>query len=106
MISVAMGFSKGRSSVVRVPLVHLCGLCLAGVFLTGSRGGLVALVGAVLAAIALAPRNRGLVTLVGVIIAMAGTFYYARSRRRPRETASHSPTAAPGRTDIWKSVFA
>ena len=77
MISVAMGFSQGRSSAVRVLCFTAAVLCLAGVFLTGSRGGLVSLAGAILAAIALAPRHRALAAFVGVIIVLAGTFYYA-----------------------------
>ena len=102
MISVAMGFSQGRSSAVRVLCFTAAVLCLAGVFLTGSRGGLVALAGAILAAIALAPRNRALVAFVGVIIVLAGTFYYAALAPQAARDRLSLADGGTGRTDIWK----
>ncbi len=102
MISVAMGFSDGRSSAVRVLCFIAASLCLAGVFLTGSRGGLVALAGAVITAIALAPRHRALAAFVGVVIAIAGTYYYADLAPQAARDRLSLADGGTGRTDIWK----
>ena len=102
MISVAMGFSQGRSSAVRVLCFTAAVLCLVGVLLTGSRGGLVSLAGAILAAIALAPRKRALVGFVGVIIVLAGTFYYAALAPQAARERLSLADGGTGRTDIWK----
>jgi exopolysaccharide production protein ExoQ len=102
MISIAMAFSKGRSSIVRALCLLAAVLCLAGVFLTGSRGGLVALAGAVLAAIALAPRHRALAAFVGVMIAIAGTYYYADLAPQAARDRLSLADGGTGRTDIWK----
>lgn len=102
MIALAMGFAKGRSSAVRVVSLGAAFLCLSGVFLTGSRGGLVALAGAVLAAIALAPRRRALVAFIGVIIALGGTFYFTQLAPDAARERLSLADGGTGRTDIWK----
>ncbi|MDX6585733.1 MAG: hypothetical protein QOI31_206 [Solirubrobacterales bacterium] len=102
MISVAMGAAQGRSSIVRVLCFSAALLCLAGVFLTGSRGGLVALAGAVIAAIALAPRHRALALLVGIMISVAGTYYYADIAPQAARDRLSLADGGTGRTDIWK----
>lgn len=102
MLSVAMGFSKGRSSFVRVLCFVAAVLCLAGVFLTGSRGGLVALAGAVLAAIMLAPRHRALAAFVGIMIALSATYYYADLAPQAARDRLSLADGGTGRTDTWK----
>lgn len=102
MLSLAMGLSKGRSSAVRTICLIAALLCLAGVFLTGSRGGLVALGGAVLAAVILAPRQRMLAAIVGVMIVLTGVFYYAEIAPQAARDRLSLSDGGTGRTDIWK----
>ena len=102
MIALAMGFSQGRSSAVRTASFAAALLCVSGVFLTGSRGGLVALAGAVVASVVLAPRRRALAALIGVIIAAGGAFYYAEIAPEAARERLSLADGGTGRTDIWK----
>ena len=102
MIALAMAFSKGRSSLVRILCIAAAVLCLAGVFLTGSRGGLVALAGAIIASILLAPRNRLLAAFIGTLIIAGGAFYYTTIAPESQRERLSLADGGTGRTDIWK----
>ena len=80
--------------------------CLAGLFLTNSRGGLVALVVALLAAIVLAGRWRApVVAITGLIV--AATFLYVgalaspEARERITAVTEGESRLQDGRTTIW-----
>jgi O-antigen ligase len=76
-------------------------LCAAGIFLTGSRGGLVSLSVALAAFLIIGARWRGrlLVVIVAVFLAGFGYFTYLASP----ETRSHISTvgSGTGRLDLW-----
>lgn len=76
-------------------------LCTAGIFLTGSRGGLVSLAVALAAFLVVGARWRGrfLVVVAAVVLAGIGYFSYVASP----ETRSHVSTvgSGTGRLDLW-----
>jgi O-antigen ligase len=107
ILVAALALSLGLAGALRgAPLARLAALgagvlCLAGVFLTGSRGGLVALAVALLAFLVTGARFRGRLLIAGLVIAVAGLTYYSYvaspdARARISEVGSGS-----GRTDLW-----
>lgn len=108
ILVASLVLALGLAAALRTaPLARLSALaaavvCTAGVFLTGSRGGLVALAVALLAFLAIGSRFRGRLLLVAVVIAAAGVSYYtyiASPEARERVTDVESGS---GRTDLWE----
>jgi O-antigen ligase len=77
-------------------------LCIIGVFLTLSRGGLVSLAASLIAAVLVAHRHRTAVLTAGLCAVLAAVVYFGafastEARQRVLETKGGT-----GRTDIWK----
>jgi O-antigen ligase len=108
ILVAALTLALGLAAALRdAPLVRLaafgaCGICTAGVFLTGSRGGLVALGVALVAFLLIGARFRGRILLVAIVIVASGIGYYsyvASPEARERITDVESGS---GRTDLWE----
>jgi O-antigen ligase len=103
----ALVLSFGLAAAVKdLPLARLGalaagGLCIAGIFLTGSRGGLVSLTVALAAFLVVGARWRGRLVLVVAIVTLAGVGYF--SYAASEETRSHvsSVGSGTGRLDLW-----
>jgi O-antigen ligase len=83
--------------------------CLAAVFLTVSRGGLIALSAALVAGIIFGGRWRGRVTILAILIAFASVFYItalappaARERILNTVQGQEKIQQGGGRTTIWQ----
>jgi O-antigen ligase len=83
------------------------GWCLAALFLTASRGGLVALFAAMLAAVFVGGRWRWLAVAVAVLVTSGGFLYFKTfapqdARDRITEVTSGEAGRDESRTTIWK----
>jgi O-antigen ligase len=101
---VAFGFLLDRRVTRdrRVLAGLVGGLCLLGVFLSLSRGGLVALAVAIVAAIVVGGRWRMRVVIVAACIALTGVVYFSQIASLPsRERISNIGGGGTGRVDLW-----
>jgi O-antigen ligase len=83
------------------------GVCMLGIFLTVSRGGLLALGLALACAIVLAGKARMKVIVAAVVVLFAGWYYFAElAPPEARERLAQSPQGESrlleGRTTIWQ----
>ena len=108
ILVVALTLALGLAAVLRGSLVlrllafAAVAISAAGIFLTGSRGGLVALAVAMLAFLLTGSRFRGRLVLVAITLAFATVGYYnniASLETRERLTDVESGS---GRTDLWE----
>jgi O-antigen ligase len=102
-LALGVGFSLGRG---RVPLMRLVAavavpLCLAGIFLSLSRGGLVALAAMMLAGTLFAGRWRLAIALMLVAVAASGFIYFTQIAPLPARERVSSAKGGTGRTDLW-----
>jgi putative inorganic carbon (hco3(-)) transporter len=102
-LALALGLAGALRSnpLARIAALMAAALCLAGVFLTGSRGGLVALAVALFAFLLIGRRFRGRTLLLIVAAVLAAVGYYtniASPEARERIAEAESGT---GRTDLW-----
>jgi O-antigen ligase len=87
--------------------IAAAGWCLAALFLTASRGGLIALVAAMLTAIFIGGRWRWLATMLAVLVFLGGFFYFKTiappdARARVTEVTQGEASQDESRTTIWK----
>jgi O-antigen ligase len=108
ILVAAVALALGLAAALRdKPLLRLAAfgataICTAGVFLTGSRGGLVALGVSLVAFLLIGARFRGRFLLVAITVAFAAVGYYnhvASPEVRERLTDVESGS---GRTDLWE----
>jgi O-antigen ligase len=101
LIAVGLALAVRRAPLVRALCLGAAVICLAGLFLTLSRAGLVALGGALVAAPFVGGRRRlgtGLIALAIGMLALGYFSFAASEQARDRVTTIGSGT---GRTDIW-----
>lgn len=101
LIAAGLLLALRRAPVLRALCLAAAVICLAGLFLTLSRAGLVALGGALVAAVFVGGRRRlgmGLVALAIGLTALGYFSFAASEQARERVTTIGSGT---GRTDIW-----
>jgi O-antigen ligase len=101
LIAVGLMLALRRAPVLRALCLGAAVVCLAGVFLTLSRAGLVALGGALVAAVFVGGRRRLGIGLLALAIGLTALGYFsfaASEQARERVTTVGSGT---GRTDIW-----
>jgi O-antigen ligase len=100
---LSFGLAVALKDMPLARLGALCAgaLCTAGIFLTGSRGGLVALGVAMVAFLIVGARWRGRLALVLVAVVLAGVGYY--NFAASPEIRSHVSTvgSGTGRLDLW-----
>lgn len=99
-LAVALAAGRDWSPALRAIGVTAAGLCVTGIVLSLSRGGLLALITVLLAALALAGRWRGKLLLILPLVLLAGVGYFlATPAALQRVTSSNGGT---GRTDVWR----
>jgi O-antigen ligase len=103
--ALALALNRARSLTVfgQGIAAVAAGLCVLGILLSVSRGGLIALAVMLLSAVCLAGRWRGRLAAATVLVALAATFYFfalAPAADRARLTSSQG--GGSGRTTIWK----
>jgi O-antigen ligase len=101
VLSFGLAVALRHLPVARLGALGAGGLCTAGIFLTGSRGGLVSLVVALAAFLVVGARWRGRFLIVVVAVALAGVGYF--NYVASPETRSHvsSVGSGTGRLDLW-----
>ena len=103
------GFSlpTARTSRSRFWLASACVVAIAGIFLTGSRGGLIGLGVMLLAAVVFAGPIRAQAICLAVVLAIVAFGYYsvaAPAETRARITGFTS-SGGTGRLDLWSVAF-
>ena len=76
-LGLFMALAPGRSRLYRGLLLGTSGLCMVGVFLTQSRGGVIALGVVFLLAVVFAGRARGQILGVSLVVASTAAIYLA-----------------------------
>jgi O-antigen ligase len=101
VLSFGLATALKQQPLVRVAALGAGALCTAGIFLTGSRGGLVSLAVAMAAFLVVGARWRGRLLVVIVAVALAGIGYF--NFVASPETRSHVSTvgSGTGRLDLW-----
>jgi putative inorganic carbon (HCO3(-)) transporter len=97
---------KGRPEL-RLAAIGVAGLCVIGIFLTVSRGGLLALTASLLTAIVFAGRWRPLALAATAVIAASSFYYFAviappEATERLQLTTDGETALLEGRTTIWE----
>ncbi len=101
VLSFGLAVALKDLPLARLGALGAVGLCTAGIFLTGSRGGLVALAVALAAFLVVGARWRGRLLFVAAAVLIAGVGYF--SYVASEETRSHvsSVGSGTGRLDLW-----
>jgi O-antigen ligase len=107
-VALAWGIavSARRSPLLQVGASAAGAFCLAALFMTTSRGGLIALAAMLVAAVFIAGRWRPAVIVAGVTVVLAGVFYFSalappEARERVQQLTQDRNRQAEGRTTIW-----
>jgi O-antigen ligase len=106
-LSAGVAANLRRNPGLRLAFVGAGALCLLGLFLTVSRGGLLGLGLALIAALFFSGRWRTRVAVVVALIAVTTVYYFAAlapqaSRDRITQTTSGQTRLQEGRTTLWK----
>jgi O-antigen ligase len=108
VMSVGVGaLWRKRSPVLQYTAYGIGLFCLAAVFLTVSRGGLIALFASLLAGVVFGGRWRARVALLGIVVALGSAYYIVAlapnaSRERILNTVQGQEQVEQGRTTIWQ----
>jgi len=103
--ALALALNRARSLTVfgQSTAAVAAGLCLLGILLSVSRGGLIALAVTLLAAVFLAGRWRGRLAGATVLVALAAlVYFFALAPAADRARLTSSQGGGSGRTTIWK----
>lgn len=106
--SVGVGALWRRRSVALQCAAYGAGLfCLAAVFLTVSRGGLIALFASLAAGVVFGGRWRGRVAILALVVALGSAYYIVAlaptaARERILNTVQGQEQVEQGRTTIWQ----
>ena len=76
-------------------------LCVLGIFLSLSRGGLIALACVILASVFIAARWRPVVILAAAVLAFGSLFYFAAFASLPAKQRITTVQGGSGRTSLW-----
>ena len=100
-LSFGLAAALKDQPLARVAALGAGALCTAGIFLTGSRGGLVSLAVALAAFLVVGARWRGRLLIVVLAVALAGVGYF--NYVASPETRAHVSTvgSGTGRLDLW-----
>jgi putative inorganic carbon (HCO3(-)) transporter len=101
VLAAGIAFAARRSPGTRLAALIAAGFCLAGVFLSLSRGGILALGVVLVIGIFVAGRHRSKAAVVAMILAIVGFTYFtviASPAARERVTTIEGGS---GRLDLW-----
>ncbi len=106
-LSAAFAVNMKHRPEMRLAAIAASGLCVFGIFLTVSRGGLIALGASLVAAIFLAGRWRARVVVSAVLIGVASFYYFAvlappEATERITLSNEGETELKEGRTTIWQ----
>lgn len=93
--------SRGRSLAVRVAAAGVIPVCIAVVFMSLSRGGLIALLALLLAGPVLAGRWRPAMAGLLVLVVASGFLYFTQVASLPARERVTNAGEGSGRTDLW-----
>ncbi|HLH66929.1 MAG TPA: O-antigen ligase family protein [Solirubrobacteraceae bacterium] len=102
-LSLALATARTLPGLARLAAAAAAALCMLGILLSVSRGGLVALAVSLLVAVSIAGRWRGRLAFAGAVVVVVGAAYFlafapASARQRLTSTAG----GGSGRTTIWR----
>jgi O-antigen ligase len=97
----ALATSLRRAPIARILALAAGVFCIAGIFLSLSRGGLLALGVTLLAAILFGGRWRAAAAVVGVLLAMVTAGYFVLVASPEARTRVTTLQGGAGRSDIW-----
>lgn len=101
-LAAAFAVNRGFSSAARMLAAGAAGLCLLGIFLSLSRGGLIALAVALVVAVAFSGRWRGRATALAIVAGGAAILYFASvASLEQRERVLELGGGGSGRVDLW-----
>jgi O-antigen ligase len=101
VLAAALAVVLKRSPLVRLACAGASLLCIVGIFLTLSRGGLVALLFALGASIVVGGRWRTMALLLSVVIGFSGFIYFGYYASHDAAARVTKVEGGTGRTDIW-----
>jgi O-antigen ligase len=102
-LAIALSQARSLTALGQAIAAVAAGLCLLGILLSVSRGGLIALGVALLAAVCVAGRWRGRLAAATIVVALAAVFYFfAVAPPDARQRLTSSQGGGSGRTTIWK----
>lgn len=100
-LAAAMVFDRARQSLLRLACAGIAVLCLGGIVLSLSRGGLVALGVAAVVAVLVAGRWRAPMLVAAVGVCASALFYFAAIASLPARERVTEVGTGTGRTDLW-----
>jgi O-antigen ligase len=101
VLSFGLAAALRRQPLARGGALAAAALCTGGIFLTGSRGGLVALAVALAAFLIVGARWRGRLLAVVVVVALAGVGYFNYVASPAIRSHVSSVGSGTGRLDLW-----
>jgi O-antigen ligase len=107
VLGIGVAQCMKRSPALRLAAYGASGLCVLGIFLSASRGGLFALGVALLAAVFVSGRARGRVAVVAALVGAVGFYYFAAlappdAKERIFGAESSVSSGEESRSTIWK----
>lgn len=105
-LSAGVAGNLRKSPGLRLATLGAGGLCLIGIFLTVSRGGLLGLGIALIAALLFSGRWRPRIAVAAVLVSVVTVYYFAAlapqdARQRITQTTTHAAQEKEGRTTLW-----
>ncbi|MGH2856088.1 MAG: O-antigen ligase family protein [Solirubrobacteraceae bacterium] len=102
-LSLALASARTLPALARAAASVAGGLCLLGILLSVSRGGLIALGVSLAVAVVVAGRWRARLAFAAIVVALAGLGYFALlAPASSRQRIVSSAGGGSGRTTIWK----
>jgi O-antigen ligase len=100
-LAAGLMLSRGRSLPVRLGAAAVIPICIGGVFMSLSRGGLIALLAVLLAGPFLAGRWRPAMAGLLVLVVASGFLYFTQIASLPARERVTNAGEGSGRTDLW-----
>ncbi|HTB70443.1 MAG TPA: O-antigen ligase family protein [Solirubrobacteraceae bacterium] len=103
-LTLGAGLLIGRRNGIGVRTLAAIGipLCVAGIFMSLSRGGLIALAATLLAATVFAGRWRVPAIAALLVVVLGGLLYFTQIASLPARERVTTSNGGSGRSDIWK----
>jgi O-antigen ligase len=101
VLSLGLAAALRQQPLARWAALAAAALCIGGIFLTGSRGGLVALAVALAAFLVVGARWRGRLLAVAVVVALAGVGYFNYVASPAIRSHVSTVGSGTGRLDLW-----
>jgi O-antigen ligase len=101
VLSLGLAVALKEQPLARRAALAAAALCTGGIFLTGSRGGLVSLAVALAAFLVVGARWRGRLLAIVVVVAVAGVGYFNYVASSAIRSHVSSVGSGTGRLDLW-----